>query len=92
VSEERAGFRVAGLVQGVGFRFWAQRVGSELGLRGAVRNLRDGGVEVHVLGASEAIASFERRLARGPAGARVERVERVASILPIPAAGFTIER
>jgi acylphosphatase len=92
LESERAGFRISGVVQGVGFRFWTQRAGAELGLRGAVRNLRDGAVEVHVSGAADAIAKFERRLGRGPSGARVERVERIDSSLPIPPSGFSIER
>jgi acylphosphatase len=92
LASERAGFRISGVVQGVGFRFWTQRVGAELGLSGAVRNLRDGAVEVHVSGPADAIAKLERRLARGPSGARVERVERIASSLPIPPSGFSIER
>ena len=92
MSEQSAGFRVIGVVQGVGFRYWTRRVGAELGLRGSVRNLPDGAVEVHVSGAADAIASLERRLARGPSGARVDRVERVSSSMPIPADGFGIER
>jgi acylphosphatase len=92
LSEERVGFRVSGVVQGVGFRYWTRRAGTELGLRGAVRNLRDGAVEVHVSGPADAVATLERRLAQGPSGARVERVERIASSLPIPANGFSIER
>jgi acylphosphatase len=92
LESDRAGFRVTGVVQGVGFRFWTQRVGAELGLRGAVRNLRDGAVEVAVSGPSDAIAKLERRLGRGPSGARVERVERIDSSLPIPPSGFSIER
>ena len=92
MSESDAGFRVSGLVQGVGFRYWTRRVGTELGLRGAVRNLPDGSVEVHVSGAASAIADLEQRLGRGPAGARVDRVERVASVLLIPRDGFSIER
>jgi acylphosphatase len=90
--EERAAFRVSGVVQGVGFRYWTRRMGTELGLRGAVRNLADGAVEVHVSGPAQAVAALERWLARGPGGARVERVERVPSSLPIPPDGFTIER
>lgn len=90
-GEERAGFLVVGAVQGVGFRFWAQRAGVELGLRGSVRNARDGSVELHVSGPRAAVTSFENRLRRGPAAARVERVERVESTLPIPTHGFVIE-
>lgn len=91
--EERAAFRVAGVVQGVGFRQWTRRVGAELGLRGAVANLRDGRVEVHAAGAAHAIARLEERLAEGPLGARVDAVERIVdSSLPIPERGFVIQR
>ena len=38
--------RVEGLVQGVGFRWFAQRVAGELGLAGSATNLPDGSVEV----------------------------------------------
>lgn len=92
MAEERAGFRVTGVVQGVGFRWWTQRKGLELGLRGVVANRSDGSVETHVTGAPEVIAVFERSLSRGPSGARVRSVERTSSDLPIPTAGFTIER
>ena len=91
--EERAAFRVTGIVQGVGFRQWTRRVAAELGLKGAVANLRDGAVEVHAAGAAHSIARLEERLAEGPLGARVDTVERLAkSSLTIPASGFVIER
>ena len=35
---------IHGRVQGVGFRYFAQRAALELGLTGYVRNLDDGGV------------------------------------------------
>lgn len=92
VSEESAGFRVAGMVQGVGFRQWTCRAGTDLGLRGAVRNLADGSVEVHVAGPVYAIARLELRLADGPPSARVDRVERAPSSMPLPSRGFNIER
>ena len=41
---------VSGLVQGVFFRYSTRICAAELGLRGGVRNLRDGRVEVQVLG------------------------------------------
>jgi acylphosphatase len=93
MSETRAAFRVTGVVQGVGFRQWTRRVGSELGLRGAVANLRDGAVEVHATGAPHAIARLEERLAEGPLGAQVDAVRRIEdSSLSIPDHGFVIQR
>ena len=38
--------RFEGWVQGVGFRWFVQRVAGELGLAGSATNLLDGGVEV----------------------------------------------
>ena len=89
--EERVGFMVQGKVQGVGFRMWVKRTGLELRLRGSVRNRRDGSVELHVAGASESVASLERRLSQGPPGARVTGVVRTPSRMPIPNDGFQVE-
>lgn len=71
----RARFRITGRVQGVGFRWWTLQQAGALGLAGTVRNCRDGSVEVEVAGPAEAVASLRRRLAVGPAGARVANVE-----------------
>jgi acylphosphatase len=72
----RARFVVRGRVQGVGFRWFVWREAERLGLAGVVRNLSDGTVEVLVGGPDVALAELERELARGPSGARVERVEK----------------
>jgi acylphosphatase len=87
---ERAGFRVWGRVQGVGFRWSAAREAESLGVRGSVRNRADGTVEVSAEGTADALQRFAEWLGRGPRGARVERVERTAAELPIPASGFRI--
>ena len=62
---------VRGRVQGVGFRFFAQRAARELGVRGWVRNRPDGSVEIRGRrrrgGASR---EYLERLARGPAHGR----------------------
>jgi len=69
-------FLVYGRVQGVGFRWFVWREADRLGLCGFVRNQRDGSVEVIAAGAPQALEELERVLVRGPAQARVERVER----------------
>ena len=89
--EEHVGFKIQGKVQGVGFRMWVRSIGTELGVRGSVRNLKDGSVEIHAAGTGESIARFERRLSQGPPGARVTGVVRAPSRMPIPENGFKIE-
>jgi acylphosphatase len=86
----RVGFRVSGRVQGVGFRWSAAREAESLGLRGSVRNRSDGTVEVSAEGGADALQRFAEWLGHGPRGARVERVEKTAAELPIPAEGFQI--
>ncbi|MFI5058761.1 MAG: acylphosphatase [Candidatus Acidiferrales bacterium] len=56
---------VSGMVQGVGFRFYAQRAAEKLRLSGYVRNLRDGRVEVYALGTTEQLAAMRVALERG---------------------------
>jgi len=67
---------LAGEVQGVGFRWFAARVGQALGLRGWVRNLPDGRVEVVAAGEPAQLDEMARRLCEGPRFSRVERVEK----------------
>jgi acylphosphatase len=68
-------FVVHGRVQGVGYRFFAQRAASGLGLKGYVRNLPDGTVEVYASGDEASLTKLRQELEAGPIGARVERVE-----------------
>jgi acylphosphatase len=67
---------VRGRVQGVGFRWFVTRNAEFLGVRGTVRNRRDGAVEV-VLQAEDpaAVSDLLERIRRGPAGARVESLD-----------------
>lgn len=48
----------SGNVQGVGFRFAAERVAGRLGVTGYVKNLPDGNVEVVCEGSSQEIDEF----------------------------------
>jgi len=63
---------IAGRVQGVGFRFFAEAQAAVEGVHGYVKNLPDGRVEVQIEGDDESVERVERALRRGPAGARVE--------------------
>jgi acylphosphatase len=65
---------IVGDVQGVGFRFFAERHGRLLGLEGYVRNRYDGAVEVEAEGTAVALEQFLNELRHGPRAARVEDV------------------
>lgn len=75
-AERAVRFLVSGRVQGVGFRWWVARRATELGLRGWVRNLADGRVEVAALGSRASMDAMEGFLGRGPRLAHVEHVEK----------------
>ncbi len=66
---------VRGRVQGVGFRWWAQRHGQALGLRGGVFNRSDGGVEVLAEGPRDILDGLLADLREGPSGSSVTAVE-----------------
>ena len=66
---------VSGRVQGVGFRYFAQRRAEELGLNGWARNLDDGRVEVYATGAAERLSDLAAALHMGPRMAEVRGVE-----------------
>jgi len=71
-------YLVSGEVQGVGFRFFTQRVAAHHQVVGYVRNLPDGRVEAHAEGTPEGIEGFKHDLAAGPQHARVEQVEELS--------------
>lgn len=66
---------LSGKVQGVSFRFHAHERARDLKIRGFVRNLEDGRVEVVAHGSTEHIAKFVEWLRKGPPAAHVEKVE-----------------
>ena len=90
-AEEMA-VSVVGRVQGVGFRCWTRRQAMQLGLEGAVCNRADGSVEVRARGSERAVREFLDWLREGPPGARVDRVEPIASRLRMSAGAFQILR
>jgi len=62
-------------VQGVGFRYFAQREAEALGLTGYVRNLDDGRVEVYAVGPEAKLSELAGRLHEGPRWSDVRGVE-----------------
>ena len=68
-------YRIKGRVQGVGYRFFAERAALDLSLRGYVRNLSDGSVEVCATGNDASLNDLRSQLERGPLAARVDQIE-----------------
>jgi acylphosphatase len=75
VETQAKRFYVSGRVQGVGFRFFAERTAASLGVGGYVKNLYDGRVEVYAIGSEQQMDALRNALQRGPRMAAVERVE-----------------
>ena len=68
-------FLVRGRVQGVGFRWFAEREAHILQIAGWVRNNPDGSVEVLAMGTREQLAGLRSRLQEGPRAARIDDIE-----------------
>jgi acylphosphatase len=94
VGENRVAKRyyVSGMVQGVGYRFFAERAAGRLGVAGYAKNLCDGRVEVYAVGSAASLAALRAELQRGPGAASVDGVtEEEAAVEPRFARGFSIE-
>ena len=93
MQEERIArrFFVSGIVQGVGFRHFANRVALRLGVAGYARNLANGRVEIYAVGSPATLTALRSELERGPSGAAIERVvEEQAGVEPECAGDFSI--
>ena len=71
---------ISGRVQGVGFRWFAEKRASELAVTGYVRNLPEGDVEVLAQADDQTLESFCRELRQGPRFAEVDEF----SMKPVP--------
>lgn len=76
MAETAAIFRIEGRVQGVGYRWWALGQARAFGLRGWVRNRRDGWVELLAIGAPHAVDALAKACREGPPAAQVAAVTR----------------
>ena len=80
---------IRGLVQGVGFRWFAKELAESLGLSGWARNREDGAVELEAEGTAASLDEFERRLRTGNPAASVSRIVAVP-VAPRGGKGFVI--
>lgn len=67
--------RAHGRVQGVGFRYFVFRRADELGVKGWVRNRRDGSVDALIWVDDSVVDAFLDAIRRGPKWGKVDRLD-----------------
>ena len=85
-------FIISGEVQGVGYRFFAQRAAARHQIRGYVKNLKDGRVEALIEGRESAVNDFRLDLAAGPTNSKVREIEELVIEPSGLYSAFRIER
>lgn len=80
------------MVQGVGFRFFAQRSAARHQVRGYVKNLPDGRVEALAMGPEKNVEAFKHDLAAGPRFSQVDEIEETVLDPTAEYPTFRIER
>ena len=70
--------KIFGVVQGVGYRWSMVQEARRLGVRGGVRNRRDGSVEAIVTGPTQALDQIIEWARKGPPSATVTAVDVLA--------------
>ncbi|KAK9079383.1 hypothetical protein SSX86_001054 [Deinandra increscens subsp. villosa] len=78
---------IKGRVQGVFYRDWTVENATELGLKGWVRNRRDGSVEALFSGRDDKVGEMQERCRRGPPSAMVTGLH-VDPVTEDPGSGF----
>ena len=66
---------VSGLVQGVGFRYYTERIALSMQIKGWVRNLPDDTVEIVAQGTESALLAFIQEIKNSPGFSRVDKVK-----------------
>ncbi|PQD95673.1 acylphosphatase [Pradoshia eiseniae] len=66
---------VSGLVQGVGFRYYTERIALSMQIKGWVRNLPDDTVEIVAQGTESALLAFIKEVKNSPGFSRVDDVK-----------------
>lgn len=67
--------RIEGLVQGVGFRYFTQRIAERYRIKGYVMNMPDGSVFIHAEGDENDLKNFLNEVSKGPSMAVVTNVK-----------------
>ncbi|MGF7087313.1 acylphosphatase [Kroppenstedtia sanguinis] len=67
---------VHGRVQGVGFRYYTQKVAQEHGILGWVKNRSDATVEIDAQGPAEMLEPFLKAVQKGSPASKVSRIQR----------------
>lgn len=75
MNDVRAHLTIRGVVQGVGFRYFAYRWAEKLGLNGWVRNSWDDAVETEVEGERSAVEEYIEQMKIGPRSGQVSKVD-----------------
>ncbi len=84
----RARAVVSGIVQGVGFRFFASRLANRYRVTGFARNLPDGNVEIEAEGEKSAVSGYLNEIKIGPRSGHVTDM-RVEWLEPKNYTGFS---
>lgn len=68
---------ISGKVQGIGFRFFTEQIANNMKLKGFVKNLNDGRVEiVAFFNTNEQMKKFEKLLKNGNKYSNIENIEK----------------
>ncbi|OGY43125.1 MAG: hypothetical protein A2731_03510 [Candidatus Buchananbacteria bacterium RIFCSPHIGHO2_01_FULL_39_8] len=72
---KRVTLKISGLVQGVGYRYLAQREAKKRGFVGYIKNLADGSVELVAEGEEKNLKDFIQWCYNGVGPAQVQKIE-----------------
>ena len=66
---------ISGKVQGIGFRYWLQRLAIEKNICGWVKNKTSGNVEVLIVGEEKKVQELIKLCEMGPGSAKIDYVQ-----------------
>lgn len=68
-------YKLTGYVQGVGLRYFIWSAANELGIKGTVKNLADGSVQICANGTDEQLKRFKQIIAGGNGFSKIHELE-----------------